>query len=163
MQYASTLAWARHKHDAQLVAALTKVGRPPYARLYDYEPMLLAEPRVFPQSGGGQGGLDESLAAAEYTFLDKVRLLSGFTDAYDQYYLRTQDVDLRQRVRRLDVPVYLVDGADEVPARVPLLREWFDGLEAPHKEHIVLPGCGHRSMYQRPTEFAALLTDRVAG
>jgi pimeloyl-ACP methyl ester carboxylesterase len=66
-------------------------------------------------------------------------------------------------VRRLAVPVYLVDGAGEVPARVPMLREWFAALEAPRKEHIVLPDCGHRSMFQRPADFAALLTDRVAG
>jgi pimeloyl-ACP methyl ester carboxylesterase len=66
-------------------------------------------------------------------------------------------------VHRLAVPVYLVDGADEVPAWVPMLREWFDALDAPRKEHIVLPDCGHRSMYQRPADVAALLTDRVAG
>ncbi|GAB3405368.1 alpha/beta fold hydrolase [Flindersiella endophytica] len=161
-QYAATLSWARHHHDAQLVAALTKAGRPPYARLYDYEPMLLAEPRVFPASGGGQGGLDESLSANEYTFLDKAHVLSGFADAYDQYYPRTQSVDLRVRVRHLQVPAYFVDGAGEVPARIPPFRDWFDALDAPHKEHIVLPDSGHRSLYQRPSAFATILTTRVA-
>ncbi|WP_433275347.1 alpha/beta fold hydrolase [Pseudonocardia xinjiangensis] len=161
-QYAATLDWARHHHDNELAAALTAVGPPPYARIYDYEPLILAESRAFPRAGG-QGGLDESLAASEYTVLDKVHLFAGLVDAHDVYYPRVRDVDLRTDIPRLEVPVYFVDGADEVPGRVQPMQEWFAGLQAPHKEHVLLAESGHRSLYERPAEFTDILVRRVLG
>ena len=160
-QYAATLDWAR-RHDTDLAAALTTVGPPPYTRIYDYEPMILAESRVFPRAGG-QGGLDESLAASEYTVLDKVHLFSGLVDAHDVYYPRGQDVDLRTQIPRLEVPAYFVDGVDEVPGRVPPMQQWFAGLQAPRKEHVLLADSGHRSLYERPAEFTDVLVRRVLG
>ncbi|RSN15468.1 alpha/beta hydrolase [Nonomuraea sp. WAC 01424] len=160
VQYADTLAWARGHRDRDLTAALEAVGPPPYAGMYGYEPMLLAESKVY-ATGNGQGGLDESLAAPEYTLLDKVHLVTGFLDAYDRYYPKARDLDLRTLVPRLAVPAYFIDGADEVPARSRLLDDWYATLVAPHKEHTVLPGAGHRSLYEQPDRFTDILVGRV--
>ncbi|MGW4404706.1 alpha/beta fold hydrolase [Nonomuraea sp. NPDC004702] len=160
VQYADTLAWARGHRDRDLAAALEAVGPPPYAGMYGYEPMLLAESKVY-ATGNGQGGLDESLAAPEYSLLDKVHLVTGFLDAYDRYYPRARDLDLRTRVPRLAVPVHFIDGADEVPERRRLLDDWYATLVAPHKEHTVLPGAGHRSLFEQPDRFADILVGRV--
>ncbi|MEV4396457.1 alpha/beta hydrolase [Nonomuraea sp. NPDC049607] len=160
VQYADTLTWARGHRDRDLAAALEAVGPPPYAGMYGYEPMLLAESKVY-ATGNGQGGLDESLAAPEYSLLDKVHLVTGFLDAYDRYYPRARDLDLRARVPRLAVPAYFIDGADEVPARSRLLDDWYATLLAPHKERAVLPGAGHRSLFEQPDRFTDLLVGRV--
>ncbi|YCK39925.1 alpha/beta fold hydrolase [Actinomadura sp. ATCC 39365] len=160
VQYADTLAWARGHRDRDLAAALEAVGPPPYAGMYGYEPMLLAESKVY-ATGNGQGGLDESLAAPEYSLLDKVHLITGFLDAYDRYYPRARDLDLRTRVPRLAVPAYFIDGADEVPARSRLLSDWYAALVAPHKERLVLPGAGHRSLFEQPDRFTDILVGRV--
>ncbi|MFI7687648.1 alpha/beta fold hydrolase [Nonomuraea sp. NPDC049655] len=160
VQYADTLAWARSHRDRDLAAALEAVGPPPYAGMYGYEPMLLAESKVY-ATGNGQGGLDESLAASEYSLLDKVHLVTGFLDAYDRYYPRARDLDLRTRVPRLAVPVHFIDGADEVPERSRLLDDWYATLVAPHKEHTVLPGAGHRSLFEQPDRFTDILVGRV--
>ncbi|RJL24457.1 alpha/beta fold hydrolase [Bailinhaonella thermotolerans] len=163
VQYTDTLAWAR-KHDAALDAALRAAGPPPYDSIHGYEPMLLAEPRVYAPPGHEpttQGGLDESLAAPEYSLLEKMRLFAGFLDAYDVYYPRARDVDLRQRVPRLAVPAYFVDGAAEVPARLALMEDWYGRLSAPVKRHLILPGAGHRSMYDQPAAFVDTLVKHV--
>jgi pimeloyl-ACP methyl ester carboxylesterase len=154
-QYVETLAWARKRNETRRIAALEQVGQPPYDRFYDYEPMLLAETELYAQKD--QGGLMASLAAKEYTLLDKAHVLAGLVDAYDLYYPRVRDVDLRQQVRALAIPAYFLDGADEVAARKPPMEQWFDALQAPHKEHVVVPGAGHRSMFERPQELAKLL------
>ncbi|WP_020576090.1 alpha/beta fold hydrolase [Actinopolymorpha alba] len=159
-QYAETLAWARRHHRTDLVVALTAAGPPPYSTIYGYEPMVLAENEVFSQ-GGGQGGIDESIAARQYTLLEKVHPFSEFLDTYSIYYPRVQDVDLRTQVARLKIPAYFVDGENEVPARLRLMREWLAELRAPRKEHIVLADSAHRSMYERPAEFTDILVRRV--
>ncbi|MBM7783884.1 alpha/beta fold hydrolase [Tenggerimyces flavus] len=136
-------------------ARLRGVGPPPYDHFYDYEPMLLAEAEKHAQPD--QGGLMSSLAAKEYSLLDKAHVLAGLVDAYDLYYPRLRDLDLRTTVKALRVDVYFLDGANEVPSRSELMREWYANLQAPHKEHVIAAGTGHRSMFERPQELAKLL------
>jgi proline iminopeptidase len=102
-------------------------------------------------------------SAAHRWCTNKVHLFSGLVDAYDIYYPRVRNVDLRIQIPRLTIPVYFVDGAGEVPARVPPMQQWLRDLQVPHKEQIVLAGSGHRSMYERPAEFTDVLTRRVLG
>jgi proline iminopeptidase len=160
-QYDDTLAWARSHRDTRLVAQLTHAGRPPYADIYGYEPMLLAEDRVY---GSGNGAaLAADARAAELSTLEKIHVLSGFLDSFDAFYPRTRDVDFKVQVPALTVPVYFVSGEREVPARVRDLGVWLSGLQAPHKEIVTLRNAGHRSMFDQPAAFAGLMARVVAG
>ena len=166
IQYARTLAWARSTGRTALADQLTDQGRPPYADLYSYEPLLLNESAAFAFNHGGlhegPAGSVENLGVPEYSMLDRVRVFSGIVDAYDALYPREQDVDLRTQVTDLEVPVYLVAGAHEVPGRTPIVEKWITLLRAPHKEIVVLESGGHRSMFQQPVEFVGVMTRVLA-
>ncbi|MGB2572066.1 alpha/beta fold hydrolase [Micromonospora citrea] len=161
-QYADTVAWARRTGRADLADQLTDLGPPPYPDMYTYEPLLANEAGAFDfdRTGNAEGrdGVAENLNVPEYTLLEKAHALSGSLDGFDVLYPQLQHLDLRREVRRLDVPVYLMDGAHEVPGRLALTREWYARLEAPRKEHVVLDGAGHRSLFQRPGPVTDLLT-----
>jgi pimeloyl-ACP methyl ester carboxylesterase len=163
-QYADTLAWARAKGDTGLVKQLTAVGPPPYDNLYLYEPMLLNEAGAFAYPGGTDSGSGqaENFDVPEQSLLDKVHVFSGFLDCYGVLYPREKDVDLRSRVTRLDVPAYFVAGEHEVPGRSRVMKQWYDTLQAPHKELVTLPNSGHRSLFERPAEFVTLMTRVLA-
>jgi pimeloyl-ACP methyl ester carboxylesterase len=164
VQYTDTLAWARGHRDTKLAAALEAAGPPPYDNVYDYEPMVLAEAKVYSTGENGrniQGGLDDSVQAPEYSVLDKVHLFSGFLDAFDLYYPRARDIDLRTLVPRLTIPAHFIDGADDVPVRIRLMKEWYAKLEAPRKEHSVFTGAGHRSMFEQPDRLTDILMRHV--
>jgi proline iminopeptidase len=163
-QYADTLAWARAKGDTGLVKQLTAVGPPPYDNLYAYEPMLLNEAGAFAYPGGTDSGSGqaENFDVPEQSLLDKVHVFSGFLDCYGVLYPREKDVDLRSRVTRLDVPAYFVAGEHEVPGRSRVMKQWYDTLQAPHKELVTLPNSGHRSLFERPAEFVTLMTRVLA-
>ncbi|GLW08911.1 hypothetical protein Misp01_40410 [Microtetraspora sp. NBRC 13810] len=166
VQYGETLEWARSQGDTELIAALEAVGPPPYDGVYGYEPMLLAEGRVYASGDrghGAQGGLDESMQAQEYSLLDKVHLFSGFLDAFDLYYPQVRDIDLRDRLSRLTIPALFIDGSGEVPVRMELMKDWYAKLRAPQKEHVILAGAGHRSMFEKPDRFTDILVQRVLG
>ncbi|MEV4489831.1 hypothetical protein AB0K04_06930 [Micromonospora coxensis] len=130
--------------------------------MYTYEPLLANEAGVFDfdRTGNAEGrdGVAENLDVPEYTLLEKAHALSGNLDGWDVLYPQLQQLDLRREARRLDVPVYLVDGSHEVPGRLALTREWHAALAAPRKEHVVLDGAGHRSLFQRPGPVTDLLT-----
>ncbi|MBY8871146.1 alpha/beta hydrolase [Micromonospora sp. PLK6-60] len=163
-QYADTVAWARRTGRDELARELTARGAPPYRDMYSYEPLLANETGAFDfdrtDHSEGRGGQGENLNVPEYALLEKVHVLSGTFDGIDVLYPTEQGVDLRRQVPSLDVPVWLVDGEREVPGRLALLQQWYADLQAPRKERVVLAGAGHRSLYQRPDEFVAVL-DRV--
>ncbi|GIF17598.1 pimeloyl-ACP methyl ester carboxylesterase [Actinoplanes tereljensis] len=154
-QYDDTLAWARSKGDTALVARLTQVGRPPYANIYGYEPMVLNEDAVYGSDNGD--ALLENAQAPELGVLDKVHVVAGFLDSFDALYPGVRGVDFRTQVPSLGVPVYFVAGDREVPARVRDLNLWFSALQAPRKEIVTLKDAGHRSMFDQPAQFEAVL------
>ncbi|NYF57671.1 alpha/beta fold hydrolase [Micromonospora purpureochromogenes] len=161
-QYADTVAWARRTGRSDLARQLTDRGPPPYADMYSYEPLLANETGAFDHdrtgTSEGRDGAATNLDVPEYTLLEKAHVLGGTLDGFDVLYPQLQDLDLRREVRQLQVPVYLVDGAHEVPGRLVLARQWYAQLQAPRKEHVVLDGAGHRSLFQRPGPFVDLLT-----
>jgi pimeloyl-ACP methyl ester carboxylesterase len=154
-QYADTLAWARAHGDGELVARLTQVGPPPYTNIYGYEPMILNEDRVYGTDNGD--ALIENAEAPELGALEKVHVLSGFLDSFDAYYPRVRSIDFKSQVPALGVPVYFVAGDREVPARVRDLGLWNAVLKAPRKELVTLKNAGHRSMFDQPAAFVALM------
>jgi proline iminopeptidase len=157
-QYEQTLAWAR-TNDAELASTLAALGPPPYDTVYDYEPMLLAEGRVYayPGSADAGNGQFENFEVDEHSLLDKMHVMNGFLDSYGVLYPREKDVDLLARVPSLAVPAYFVDGAHDVPGRLAVMEPWYDALRAPRKERVTFPDAGHRSPFEKPAEFVALM------
>jgi pimeloyl-ACP methyl ester carboxylesterase len=91
-----------------------------------------------------------------------VHVFSGFLDCYGLLYLREKDVDLRARVTSLGVAAYFLEGEHDVPGRLMVMRPWYDALQAPHKELVTFHGAGHRSLFEKPAEFAALMNRVLA-
>ena len=107
----------------------------------------------------GAGQMSENLLVEEYTLLEQVHVLGAFMDVFAALYPQLQDVDLREQVTSLDVPVYLAQGRHEAPARDDLARAWFDALEAPTKRLVVFDTSGHRPLWEQPAEFHSLMRD----
>ncbi|MFD0521429.1 alpha/beta fold hydrolase [Paractinoplanes durhamensis] len=154
-QYDDTLAWARSAGNTALVTRLTQVGRPPYSNIYGYEPMITNEDAVYGTDNGE--ALLVNAQAPELGLLDKVHVLAGFLDSFDAFYPQVRNIDFRAQVPALGVPTYFVAGDREVPARVRDLNLWFSALQAPRKEIVTLKNAGHRSMFDQPAQFEAVL------
>jgi len=163
--YRDTLAWARDNGNTNLVDTLTRIGPPPYTRVRDYEPTLSHEYEVYPYdhtgNSEGSGGMTENIFVEEYSLLDTVHVLAGFLDTFAVLYPQIQNVDLRVQATRVDVPVYLAQGRHETPGRAGPAQQWFDLLQAPHKELVVIDNAGHRPLWERPQEFTELMTGTV--
>ena len=165
--YEDTLRWARDTDNVDVVDTLTEIGPPPYASILDYEPALSYEHDVYAydhsRNSEGEGGFSENLVVEEYTLLEQVHNLGGFLDTFSVLYPQIQHVDLRDDARRLDVPIYLVQGRHEARARAELADEWFDAVQAPRKQMIELDTSGHRPLFEQPERFHQVMTDIVLG
>jgi proline iminopeptidase len=156
MFYADTLAWGRRTGDDDLVQTLARNGPPPYDGVFPYEAALSHghawrdDPAFDPSSE-----MPASLFVEEYDLVQKVRGLPSFMDTFSVMYPQLQGLDFRTQALRLQVPVYLVEGASEARGRIVLAREWFDALDAPTKRWVELPRSGHRPQFEQPALFAA--------
>jgi pimeloyl-ACP methyl ester carboxylesterase len=161
--YRDALAWARESGDTDLVDTLTRNGPPPYTDTRRYEPALGYEHELYPydHSGNseGAGQMGENIFVEEYTLLEQLHVFGAVMDVFDTLYPQLQHLDFRLDAARLDVPVYLALGAHETPGRAGPAEEWFDVLEAPHKELVVFETSGHRPLWEQPAEFADLMAD----
>ena len=82
-------------------------------------------------------------------------------DVFTVLYPQLQGIDLRRSATRLEVPVFLFQGAHEAPGRAGPALEWFNQLQAPDKDLTVATTSGHRSMFEQPEAFHNYLTGVV--
>lgn len=154
-----TLAWAEDTGNEALAEELRSNGPPPYYNVNLYDPVVSNEHSWNPYP---ELNLDNEmpgiLFVPEYTWMDRINAFRGFLDTNGTLYPQLQGLDFRQDVPSLDVPVYMVLGNREARGRAVLANEWFDQLQAPSKEKIIFEGAGHRAHFDKPAEFAAVMS-----
>lgn len=169
--YRDLQAHAARTGDTALADTLRSIGEPPYrdvpwanaavmgayGYLYDsYTPSAGYLAR------GEASGLDPyGMLGSEYDLLDKANVLRGLIDTFSVVYPQIQDLDLRRDVPRLEVPVYVLDGAAELDGRRDLALEWFARLEAPGKQLVTYEGAAHAVAYEQADAVGQLLVQDV--
>jgi proline iminopeptidase len=163
--YEDTVTWAMEGGDLGLVERLRAIGPPPFDDILDYETLLAHEHEVYPydRSGNAEGpsGFGEHILAGEYTLLERAHNFAAFLDTFAVLYPQLQEVDLRDDVPSLDVPVLLVEGAHEARGRSEPSAEWLAGLRAPRIEQVVLDTSGHRGIFEQPEAFRQAVVDTL--
>lgn len=168
--YAALMQFAQTTGDSSLTDHLVEIGEPPYADVFSYT--LLFEhyvdltpeytpPAAYQELGNSSGIGPFGVLGSEYTLVDKVNVLAGLLDMFSVMYPQLQEIDFRQDVPRLDVPVYLLQGQYEMASRDGLAREWFGLLQAPHKELFTIGNAGHSAAFEGFTDFQRIMTEVV--
>ena len=162
--YDDTLAWARSRNDAALVARLEAMGPPPYAEPIGTYPHVVGAERSlnpYPEFDGSTE-MTATIWRPEFSMMERIGALRGLVDTYARLYPQLQELDLRAQVPALEVPVWVVTGRYEARGRVEPALEWFEALQAPEKHWVVFEGSSHRANTERPAAYAALLDEVVA-
>ncbi|MCZ8518311.1 MULTISPECIES: alpha/beta fold hydrolase [Paenibacillus] len=58
--------------------------------------------------------------------------------------------DLRAESTAYQVPIYYISGENDWQAPYIIAQQYFDEIEAPHKEIFIIPGAGHMAMMDQP-------------
>lgn len=67
-------------------------------------------------------------------------------------------VDLLEKELYFEMPVYLIQGSEDIRSAAELNRKFFEGLRAPHKEYVLVPGAGHEFNEAALTAMYTVLT-----
>jgi pimeloyl-ACP methyl ester carboxylesterase len=169
--YRDLVAYAERTGDMALGTKLQEVGAPPYRDFPWTNANLLAWYELIykpytPSAGyiarGEAAGLDPFGAlGSEYSFIEKANVLRGLIDTFAVMYPQLYGLDFREAVTRLEVPVYILDGAAELEGRRDLMLEWYDQLEAPTKQLVTFEGAAHSVAFEQADEVRRLLDETV--
>jgi pimeloyl-ACP methyl ester carboxylesterase len=85
------------------------------------------------------------LQAREYTISDYVRMLNGMTRGGKALHHGGEmlRVNFIADIPRIEVPVYFLQGAHDYNTPLALVEEYYQVLEAPHKELIIFENAAH--------------------
>ncbi len=96
----------------------------------------------------------------EYGLVDKVNHTLGLAESFKVVYPQLEKLDFRTQAAKLDVPVYMFVGRNDVNAMTSLVEEYYNVLEAPHKELIWLDG-GHGLGGDNFNQFREVVVDQI--
>lgn len=168
--YHDVLAYAERTGDEALRAQMLAFGEPPYRDLYAYVFVMGYYERLYKPYTPPQAYLDQGEAAglgpwnvlgSEYSLVEKVNVFRGFLDTAFILYPQLQEIDFRQDVPRLDVPLYILDGAAELSARRDLALEWFELVDAPVKRIFTFENAAHAPAFEHFEAFTQIMTETV--
>jgi pimeloyl-ACP methyl ester carboxylesterase len=159
MGYKMALDSARARKDAAAVAALEKVGPPPYAKVEDFF--------VRQQFSNPPGEPVTPAETAATTAMNKLFTVPAPPDAHwighqkappgyngTEAFLSTQRAlfaeegswDIRDLGSDWKVPILVIQGENDWNAPAVLAREWVDEIKAPKKAFELIPGATHSLM-----------------
>jgi pimeloyl-ACP methyl ester carboxylesterase len=163
MGYELALKYSTERGDTKMVEQLRRNGPPPYTEadmldkyvtyldvLNDYmnAPHYRIVVPIVP------------FLAPEYGLVDKINHTRGLVKSFEVVYPQLQDLDFTTQAAKLDVPVYIFAGRNDVNAMSSLVEEYVNVLDAPHKELIWLNG-GHGLGGENIDQFVDVMVNKV--
>lgn len=165
--YDFAMQWAQERGDTAKVKKLTQQGPPPYygdgvawkqaTYLMDTFNYMNRNPAI---ADNGTNTFRD-LAAPEYGLYDKVNWFRGVLDTLGIVYPHLWDVDFRTQATKLEVPVYFLLGRHDINAPVSLAEQYYELLDAPHKEIIWFEHSGHTPWVSESESFVQGVVETV--
>ncbi len=161
--YAFALEKARERGHRRAIRQLEAIGPPPHTL------KTLATQRRWLMAMGGAFGPNLSLAnmvwrgmtGPEASPLDLVRLVRGAGFSTRLLWPALMASNLRRDVRRLETPAFFVLGRHDMQVVAAVSADYFDALEAPHKQLIWFEESGHMVPFEEPERFNRLMVETV--
>lgn len=167
MCYDFAVKWAQERGDTGKVDKLVRQGPPPYygsgtawaqaTYLLDTFSYMNQNPAI--ADNGANTFRD--LAAPEYGLYDKVSWFRGVLETLDVVYPQLWNIDFRKQATKLEVPVYFLIGRHDINAPVVLAEQYYQLLDAPHKEIVWFEHSGHTPWVSESDRFVEAMVDTV--
>ena len=97
-----------------------------------------------------------------YSLWDEFNRIKGFASVPTlRIYQEMLSTDLISQDLVFKIPVYFFQGTEDVTTPTSLAKEYFDRIEAPHKECVPFPGGGHFTVWSMADQFLRELISRL--
>jgi pimeloyl-ACP methyl ester carboxylesterase len=168
LRYAWTLQQAQKAGNEKDVATLRTIGVPPYTGDYGTKSKAIGKlvtnygGEVYGNPNGSRaiGGMP-LMTSTEYTMMDSINFIRGAINSGRLLDKELMQVDLRRQVPALNVPAYFLEGRHDYVTPSALAEQYYEILEAPHKELIWFDNSAHMVPYEEFDKFRNVLVHHI--
>ncbi len=158
--YELALQSARERNDATAIAALEKVGPPPYETFEDFfTRQQYSNPPAIPQSDAEKVNMAEfygHLATppgpeAKYVGVrenisDPTQVWNNFVEVQKALFRETWSWEARALGMKFKMPVFVYQGDMDINTPVQTARDWLNDVQAPKKGFELIKDSGHNTI-----------------
>ena len=160
LSYAYVLEKAHAAKDARAVQRLESIGPPPFDSLDTIGTFFQTLEKYECDSDRNPGA--SVLTAPNYSLWDIYNLIRGFAVVPTlAVYHEMLSADLLSRGPDFRIPVFLFQGELDERTQAALAKDYFNQINAPHKEFVLFQGGGHFIVLSMPQRFVQELVSRV--
>jgi len=154
--YQMALDAARRRGDAAAIAALTRIGPPPYRTFEDFMVrQQYSNPPGLPATPEQAAAVNELIGVMRNpqpgaSYVSDLPAPPGFDGglmaAIQATWQEAWSWEARPLGMRFAIPMFIFQGEVDVNTPTSVAREYFDEIEAPVKRFEIVPGAGHDVM-----------------
>ncbi|AZQ60913.1 alpha/beta hydrolase [Flammeovirga pectinis] len=89
----------------------------------------------------------------EYTFSNKIGMMSGTFISLEHLFPNVLKDNLFESIKKVDVPIYFLQGKHDYVTSFTLAKIYFDVIEAPKKKFIIFENSAHNPLFEEADKF----------
>jgi pimeloyl-ACP methyl ester carboxylesterase len=161
--YAATMKKVRDAHDEEGVKELTAIGAPPYRSAHDLEvERKWSERYDIPAERDLFSNLTPvALYAPGYSLLDLYDMTQSIETTGAANFREHWHYDARKYGLTFAMPAFIFNGEFDAITPADLAKAYFDKIQAPAKQFVLLKNAGHSAVLTEPDVFLHELETRV--
>ncbi|MFJ7726161.1 alpha/beta fold hydrolase [Neobacillus sp. NPDC097160] len=105
--------------------------------------------------------LPSMLSSPEHKIRDMMDIFKGMSYSLDHLFDELINFDFKKYGMQFELPVFIFHGDHDIITPTELAIAYYDEIEAPHKEFVLIKNAGHLACFARPNQFLDELTKRV--
>jgi pimeloyl-ACP methyl ester carboxylesterase len=145
--YARVLELARASGDQQAITALTAIGPPPWDSIRKW-PVYRKWERAYQAKLVTAPPAPETISPAYASPQEQAQYAAADDFCFEHFWgLKMSgplfDVDLPALGTDFAIPIFILQGQEDLTAMPELAKVYFDSIKAPRKQFFLVPGTGH--------------------
>jgi pimeloyl-ACP methyl ester carboxylesterase len=146
--YARVLELARAAGDQQAITALTAIGPPPWSSLFKSWPVFRKWRLAYQAKQVTAPPAPETISPEYASPDERVQYAAADDFNFEHFWGLTMSgplelVDLPVLGTNFSIPIFIIQGQEDLTAVPELAKAYFDSIKAPRKQFYLVPGTGH--------------------
>lgn len=146
--YARVLELARSAADEEAIKALTAIGSPPWPSLYKSWPVFRKWKLVYQAKKVTAPPAPETISPEYASPKEQAQYEAADDFCFEHFWGATMSgplelVDLPALGTDFKIPIYIIQGEEDLTASPELAKAYFDSIKSPRKQFYLVPSTGH--------------------
>lgn len=105
--------------------------------------------------------LPSMISSPEHKIRDIMDIFKGMSFSLDHLFSELINFDFKKVGTQFELPVFIIHGDNDIITPTELAKLYYNEIEAPHKEFVLIKNAGHLACFARTDQFLEELLTRV--